>query len=129
MRLRVVTPVRPIVDAEVAEVLVPGSEGEFGVLPLHVTFLGGLSPGVLSYVEDGTKRRVVLDGGYAEVRGDSMTILADAAQLPEEIDGVQARAEVARVEEALAEGTADPARTDELLRELALGRARVSVAV
>lgn len=128
MRLRIVTPVRPIVDAEVTEVVVPGSEGEFGVLPLHVTFLGALAPGVLTYVEDGAKRRVVLDGGFAEVRGDDLTILADAAEFPEEIDGGRARAEVSRVEEALAGGTTDPAQTDKLLRELALARARVSVA-
>ncbi len=128
MRLRIVTPVRPVVDTDVSEVVVPGSEGEFGVLPLHVTFLGGVSPGVLTYVEGGVRRRVVLDGGYAEVRGDTLTILADAAEFPEEIDGAQALAGLRRIEEALADGEADPAQTDRLLRGLALARARVSVA-
>lgn len=128
MRLRIVTPVRPVVDAEVTEVVVPGSEGEFGVLPLHVTFLGGLAPGILTYVEDGARKKVVLDGGYAEVRGEDLTILADAAEFPEEIDTARARAEMSRVEEALADGGTDPAQTERLLRELALARARVSVA-
>jgi len=127
MHLRVVTPIRPVVDAEVTEIVAPGTEGEFGVLPLHVTFLGALAPGIVTYVEAGAKRRIVINGGYAEVRGDDLTILADAAEFPEEIDAVLARAEVARLEEALAQGGADPTETDKFLRELALARARVSV--
>ena len=126
MRLRVVTPVRPIVDAEVTEVVAPGSEGEFGVLPLHVTFLGGLRPGVLSYTTGGAKKRVVIGGGYAEVNQDSVVILADEAQLPEEIDGAAARADLGRLQDELARG-ADGERTGSLLRELALVEARVAV--
>jgi F-type H+-transporting ATPase subunit epsilon len=127
MRLRVVTPVRPVVDADVSEIVAPGTEGEFGVLPLHVTFLGGLAPGVLTYTEGGTRRRLVIGAGYAEVKQDTVTILADEAQLPGEIDAAAARAEVARVSEELSRG-GSAEHTAALLAQLALAEARVSVA-
>lgn len=127
MKLRIVTPVRPIVDAEVTDVVAPGSEGEFGVLPQHVTFLGALKPGIVSYTEGGTRQRVVISGGYAEVSQDTVTVLADDAQMPGEIDAAQARADMAAFEEELARGTESAELTDKLLRDLALAEARVAV--
>jgi len=127
MKLRIVTPVRPIVDAEVSELVAPGSEGEFGVLPEHVTFLGNLKPGVLSYTQGGNRQRVVISGGYAEVRQDVLTMLVDDAELPEEVDGAKARADLARIQEELARGNESAESTEKLLRSLALAEARVSV--
>jgi F-type H+-transporting ATPase subunit epsilon len=128
MRLRIVTPLRPIVDAEVTEIVAPGSEGEFGVLPQHVTFLGALKPGILTYVENGAKKRVVLSGGYAEVRQDVITILADDAQLPEEVDAARARADLASIQSELAQGNESAEVTERLLRDLALAEARTQAA-
>jgi len=127
MKLRIVTPVRPVVDAEVTELVAPGTEGEFGVLAEHVTFLGSLKPGVVSYTEGGTKKRIVISGGYAEVRQDMVTLLADDAQLPEEVDSAQARAEVTTLLDELARGNESPEVTEKLLRDLALAEARVAV--
>lgn len=127
MKLRIVTPVRPIVDAEVTELVAPGMEGEFGVLPQHVTFLGGLKPGVVSYTEGGTRKRLVVSGGYAEVRDDVITLLADDAQLPEEVDAQQARADLARIQDELSRGNESAEATEKLLRNLDLAEARVSV--
>ena len=127
MKLRIVTPVRPVVDAEVSELVAPGSEGEFGVLPEHVTFLGNLKPGVLSYTQGGNRQRVVISGGYAEVRQDVLTMLVDDAELPEEVDGAKARADLARIQEELARGNESAESTEKLLRSLALAEARVSV--
>ena len=126
MRLRIITPLRPIVDAEVTDLVAPGTEGEFGVLPQHVAFLGALKPGVVSYVEDGTRKRVVISGGYAEVRNDTITVLADDAELPEEVDADQARADAARIQEELSRGDENPEVTERLLRDLALAEARAS---
>ncbi|HYB98338.1 MAG TPA: ATP synthase F1 subunit epsilon [Candidatus Limnocylindrales bacterium] len=128
MKLRIVTPAAAIVDAEVSEVTAPGTEGEFGVLPLHVTFLGALAPGLLTYVEGGTRKRVVVDGGYAEVRDDVITILADSAELPSQIDAASARADVTRLEQAAAAGADDPARIEQILRDLSVARARLAAA-
>lgn len=127
MKLRIVTPVRPVVDAEVTELVAPGTEGEFGVLAEHVTFLGSLKPGVVSYTEGGVKKRIVISGGYAEVRQDMVTLLADDAQLPEEVDGAMARAEVTTLLDELARGNESPEVTEKLLRDLALAEARVAV--
>lgn len=127
MKLRIVTPVRPVVDAEVTELVAPGSEGEFGVLPEHVTFLGSLKPGVVTYTEGGAKKRIVISGGYAEVRQDLVTLLADDAELPEEVDAAKAKADVASLLEELARNSEGPEVTEKLLRSLALAEARVAV--
>lgn len=127
MHLRIVTPVRPIVDAEVSELVAPGSEGELGVLPQHVTFLGNLKPGVVSFVEGGQRRRVLISGGYAEVRDDVVTLLADDAQMPEEVDAQQAQADIASIQAELARGTDDAEAIEKLLRDLALAEARVAI--
>jgi F-type H+-transporting ATPase subunit epsilon len=127
MKLRIVTPVRPIVDAEVTELVAPGMEGEFGVLPQHVTFLGGLKPGIVSYTEAGARRRLVVSGGYAEVRDDVITLLADDAQLPEEVDAQQAKADLARIQDELSRGNESAEATERLLRSLDLAEARSAV--
>ena len=127
MRLRIVTPLRPIVDAEVTEFVGPGSEGEFGVLAQHVTFLGNLKPGIVSYTEGGVRKRIVISGGYAEVSQDVVTVLADDAQLPEEVDAAQARADMASIQEELARGTETGEATQKLLRDLALAESRAAV--
>jgi F-type H+-transporting ATPase subunit epsilon len=127
MRLRIVTPLRPLVDADVTELVAPGTEGEFGVLPQHVTFLGALKPGIVSFTEGGVRKRVIVSGGYTEVRGDAVTVLADDAQLPEEVDAGQARSDVTRLQEELARGTESAEITEKLLLDLALAEARVAV--
>jgi len=128
MQLRIVTPLRPLVDAEVSELVAPGSEGEFGVLPRHVTFLASLKPGVLAWTEGAVRKRVVVSGGYAEVRQDVVTILADDAQFPEEVDSARARNDVVALQEELARGSDSPEVTGKLLRDLGLAEARASLA-
>src|SRR4029079_14099387 len=128
MKLRIVTPVRPVVDAEVSDVVAPGSEGEFGVLPQHVNFLASLKPGILAYTEGGARKRVVVSGGYVEVRQDVITVLADDAEFPEEIEGAKARSDAAARTEELARGAESAEVTAKLLRDLALAEARVAVA-
>jgi F-type H+-transporting ATPase subunit epsilon len=126
MKLRIVTPIRPVVDADVTELVAPGSEGEFGVLAQHVSFLGGLKPGVISWVEGGQRRKAVISGGYAEVRQDVVTVLADDAEFPEEINVAKARADVTSLQEELARGTESGEVTQRLLRDLALAEARAA---
>jgi F-type H+-transporting ATPase subunit epsilon len=126
--LRVITPTRQLVEAEVEEVTAPGSAGEFGVLPEHVNFVAELEPGILTYVERGVRQRVVVHGGYAEVVDDVVTVLADDAELPEEIDGGQARAELTRIDRELAAESEHPERVEELLRERRRTEVRLAAA-
>ena len=125
LHLKIVTPERTLTDADVSELTAPGTAGEFGVLPQHVTFLGGLDVGVLVYVEEGRKCRVVVDDGYAEVCDDTVTILADRAEPASEIDPSEAGARLAAADRALDEGAETPEEMDVLLHGVKSARARV----
>jgi F-type H+-transporting ATPase subunit epsilon len=125
LHLKIVTPERTLTDVDVSELTAPGTAGEFGVLPQHVTFLGGLDVGVLVYVENGQRRRVVVDGGYAEVENESVTVLADRAEEASEIDPSEAGERLAAAQRALDEGADTPDEVDVLLRSVKSARARV----
>jgi F-type H+-transporting ATPase subunit epsilon len=128
LTLHLITPTRQLVEAEVEQVIAPGAAGQFGVLPEHVTFLGELDLGLLTYVEHGTTKRVVVHGGYAEVVDNVVTILADEAELPEEIDATTVREELADVERQLATIVGEPAEVDALLRERRRAHVRLAAA-
>ena len=80
-------------EQEVDELIVPGIEGELGVLPLHAPLLTMIQPGVLRVIKGGEEVAMAITGGFIEVRDNRVTILADSAERGEEID-------VARAEEA-----------------------------
>jgi len=102
--LEVVAPSRQVVRSEhVDEVIAPGSEGEFGVLPGHTPFLTMLKVGKLSYREGGEWHHLFVDWGYAEVGPDRVVILAAGADRAAEIDISEARLAKERAEQALAE--------------------------
>jgi F-type H+-transporting ATPase subunit epsilon len=128
LQLRVITPTRQLVDAEVEEVTAPGSVGEFGVFPEHVNFIGELQSGILTYVERGVRKRIVVHGGYAEVVEDVVTVLADEAELPEEIDAARARQEIQRIDAELAVESEHPENIDELLSQRRRAEVRLAAA-
>ncbi len=101
LRLRVVTPERLLLDEDVDEVTAPGTEGEFGVLPNHTTFLSSLQPGRLMYKRSGQTYIMAVSGGFAEVVDNNMSVLTDSAELPNEINVERARAALHNAEEAL----------------------------
>ncbi|KUG28542.1 atp synthase epsilon chain [hydrocarbon metagenome] len=86
LRLEVVTPERVVLQQTVDYVGAPGLLGEFGILPGHVPFLSALGIGSLMYKMAGQPRYLFVAGGFAEVMGDTVTILAEVAELPDEID-------------------------------------------
>jgi len=94
LTLELATPTRMVVAETVDEVVVPGSEGYFGVLPGHAPLLATLGIGELTYRVGRDERHVAVAGGFAEVRNDKVIVLADSAELPQDID--RARAERAR---------------------------------
>jgi len=124
MILRVVTPTKILVDAEVAEVTAPGVAGEFGVLPQHVTFLGQLEAGILSFTASGKRERVVISGGYAEVVDETITVLADDAEFAQGIDVQAARAAADSLRERLRSASGSEEEIAELLKAIRLADIR-----
>ena len=86
-QLTIVTPERPLVDTEVDSVIVPGQEGEFGVLPAHEPFLAAIAAGVVRYTSNGTSSELKVGGGFAEVGLDRVTVLAQSAEAGSDSDG------------------------------------------
>ena len=102
LRLELATPTRLVVSAEADEVVAPGVEGYFGVLPGHAAFLTTLGTGELMYREGGRERHLAVNGGFAEVRNDKVIVLADTAEWPEGIDRERAERARQRAEQRLA---------------------------
>ncbi|MGE5189705.1 MAG: F0F1 ATP synthase subunit epsilon [Gemmatimonadota bacterium] len=101
IRLEVVTPERLLVSEDVDEIIAPGHEGEFGVLPEHTQFLSILEIGILRYRRGSDVRKMAVGGGFAEVMPDRVVVMADVAEKAEEIDVERARRAHARAEELL----------------------------
>lgn len=117
--LRIVTPKQPILETEVQEVTAPGTLGEFGVLPDHVTFLSSLECGVLRYRTLQREAAVAVRGGFAEVRANVVTVLADDAVLAEDIAPEAVRSDLTSAESVLkraAFGTPEYAEAEERKR-------------
>ncbi|MGH7818961.1 MAG: ATP synthase F1 subunit epsilon [Candidatus Binatia bacterium] len=104
LSLRILTPEREVLDTAVDSVTAEGVLGQFGVLPKHIAFLTALEPGVLSYGRPGDRAAMIaIKGGYAEVRDDRVTILADEAVRMNDIDAGAARALLERARRRLDE--------------------------
>ena len=91
INLEIVTPERQLFCGEVDIVYVPGKAGYMGILPGHAPLLSELKVGVLSYKAAEKEYRLFCGWGFAEVLSDRVSILAERAELPEEIDAEQAR--------------------------------------
>jgi F-type H+-transporting ATPase subunit epsilon len=74
-----VSPERELFHGEVDQVVVPGVEGEFGVLPRHAPFMSTIKPGALRVLDGGTERRIFVNGGFADVTPAGLTVLAEEA--------------------------------------------------
>lgn len=101
LKLEIVTPHGLVYNDEVDEVVAPGSEGEFGVLPQHIPFLTTLKIGMLTYKKGNETGHFFVNWGYAEVGPDKVLILADSAERSEDIDIERAIAAKKRAEELL----------------------------
>ncbi len=101
LQLDVVTPERRVLSEQVNSVTVPGRGGEMGILPGHAPLISELQTGVLSYNEDGTTFQLHVSGGFIEVNDDHVSVLAEIAERPEEIDTARARLSRERTEKQL----------------------------
>ena len=125
--LEIVTPYGLVVSSKVEEAYIPGSQGDFGVLPGHAPFLTSLRIGELHYRQGNEVNYVTVNHGFAEVTPTKTTILTDTAELSGEINVERAQAAKARAEERLKSlSKEDPAYIQEAE---AAERARIRIRV
>jgi len=126
LTLELVTPERQVLHEQVDYVQLPGVNGYLGILPGHAPLLTELGAGVLSFEKGGVTRFATAMGGFAEVLGDRIILLAERSELAEEIDVGRAQAAEARALKRLEEkkGEADFSRA-----QLALQRALIRIQV
>jgi F-type H+-transporting ATPase subunit epsilon len=100
--LEVVTPDRLVLSTQAEVVVCPGVEGQFGVLPGHIPFLSALEIGEMYYKAGGKTEYLAVSGGFAEVTGEKVTIVAESAEVGREIDVDRAKRAQERAEKRLA---------------------------
>ena len=125
-QLEIVTPEKLVVKDAVEELQMPGANGYLGILPGHAPLITELAIGELTYKIGGTTHRLAVAWGFAEVLPDRVTILAETAERPEDIDVARAQESKSRAEERLKSGSTD---VDYERAEKALQRAETRLAV
>jgi F-type H+-transporting ATPase subunit epsilon len=128
LKLEVATPTRLVVSGEADEVVVPGSEGSFGVLPGHAPLLSLVGTGEVMYRTGREEHYLAVSGGFAEVRPTHVTILTESAERPEEIDVARARAAGDRAEQRLRAAAVEETDVDRALSSFARARVRLQTA-
>lgn len=103
IKLDIVTAERVVLSEEVDAVVVPGVEGQLGILPHHAPLMTMIKPGLLVARKDGEDMNLAVSGGFLEVRPDHVILLADTAERAEEIDVARAEAAVKRAQELMKE--------------------------
>ena len=102
--LEVVTPEKLVLRETVDEVVVPGLGGELGILPDHTPLISQVQSGVLTYRKGTEKKSIHVSGGFVEILPERVSVLAEVAETPEEIDFQRAREAKAIAEKQLASG-------------------------
>jgi F-type H+-transporting ATPase subunit epsilon len=126
-QFEVVTQERTVVLTEVEYVSLPGEDGKFGVLKGHVPMMAALSLGVIEFGPlQGKRRKIALGGGFMEMHDDRLVVMANTAELAEEIDVLRARQAKERAERRLSDRRSD---LDFTRAQLALQKALVRLKV
>ncbi len=104
IKLELVTPDKgEILSKDINMLIVRSTAGELGILPRHANLLTELQPHAMKVKMDGGETLVAIGGGFMEVTPEQITILADSAELPENIDVDRAKAAMKRAEERIAQ--------------------------
>ena len=128
VEFELVSPERLLASIHADMVVVPGAEGDFGVLPNHAPLMSLLRPGVIAvYQGDRVDQRLFVTGGFAEVNEKGCTVLADDAEPLEDIGVEQARQTLRDAEEDVGDAKSDHER-ERLTKTVEIARARVEAA-
>ena len=107
LQLEIVSPERRAFTDEVDMVIVPGIDGQLGILPHHTRLITALGVGELRIKKGGTEQSMLISGGFVEIRPDKVVVMADLAERSDEIDEARAIEARKRAEAELQE-TSDP---------------------
>jgi len=111
LNFELVSPEKLLMSAEVETVVIPGSEGDFGVFVNHAPVLSTMRPGIIDITEaDGKKQRIFVRGGFAEVNPKGLTVLAEQAINMDDLDATAIAQEVTNAEEDVADAKSDDKR-------------------
>lgn len=110
LHFALVSPERELFNGEVDHVVVPGSEGEFGVSPNHAPVMAVIKPGALRIMNDGAWRKIFVNGGFADVTPDGLTVLAEEAVDLAEVDPAQIDQELKDAQEDLRDASGEEKR-------------------
>lgn len=127
LKFELVSPERLLVSRDVGMVVVPGSEGDFGVLPDHAPLISTVRPGVIDVYDDGTtiSDRIFVSGGFAEVTGERCTVLADQAIPVKDLDRTAAQKELDELQRELA-SAGDDAERDRVAARIEAAEAKLT---
>lgn len=110
-QFELVSPEKLLLSADADSVTVPGTEGEFTVLPGHAPFMSTIKPGILSVTSSSKTDEYILFGGFAEVGSEGLTILAEEAQPRADVDLAKIDQSIKDLEEDLADASGDDAKS------------------
>lgn len=102
-----VSPERELFNGDVDHVVVPGSEGEFGVSPNHAPVMSVVKPGALRVINDGVERRIFVNGGFADVTPEGLTVLAEEAVDLADVAPVELEQDLKNAQEDLRDANTD----------------------
>lgn len=120
-KFELVSPERLLVSEDVESVVVPGTEGEMTVMALHAPVMTSVKPGVVTVTSpEGQKERYVVFGGFADIRPDTCTLLAESATRVDDIDRDELQQRIQDAREDIQDAPSDEARTkaEEYLQQL-----------
>lgn len=111
LKFELVSPEKLLMSADVETVVIPGSEGDFGVFVNHAPVLSTMRPGIIDITEaDGKKQRVFVRGGFAEVNPQGLTVLAEQAINMDDLDAAALAQEVTNAQEDVTDAKSDDKR-------------------
>ncbi|MDX2274149.1 MAG: F0F1 ATP synthase subunit epsilon [Hyphomonadaceae bacterium] len=110
LNFALVSPERELFHGDVDQVVVPGAEGDFGVLADHAPVMSVIKPGALRILNDGSERRVFVNGGFADVTPEGLTVLAEEAVDIADIDAAKIDQDLKNTQEDLRDATTDAKR-------------------
>lgn len=110
LHFELVSPEKLLKSADVDMVVVPGTEGDFGVLPMHAPVVSTLRTGIIEVHNDSDKEKLLVVGGFAEVNSEGLTILAEQATMLNDVDRAAYEAELKNLAEDIQDAKDDETR-------------------